>query len=82
MRRNACWPGLNVSTPGVGGNSISRPIEAHADKSMALLGRPVAVDLTKTPILCWQWQIDAPVASAGVKRACSWLGPGVADPGS
>ena len=39
-------------------------IEAHADKSMALLGRPVAVDLKKTPILCWQWRIDAPVASA------------------
>ena len=57
-------------------------IEAHADKSMALLGRPVAVDLTKTPILCWQWRIDAPVASAGVKRACSWPDPGVADPGS
>ena len=39
-------------------------IEAMADKSMALLGRPVAVDLKKTPILCWQWRIDAPVASA------------------
>ena len=39
-------------------------IEAQADRSMALLGRPVAVDLKKTPILCWQWRIDAPVASA------------------
>ena len=39
-------------------------LKAHADKSMALLGCPVAVDLKKTPILCWQWRIDAPVASA------------------
>lgn len=39
-------------------------IEAHADRSMALLGRPVAVDLKKTPILCWQWRVDAPVALA------------------
>ena len=43
-------------------------IEAQADKSMALLGRPVAVDLKKTPILCWQWRIDAPVASADMNR--------------
>ena len=39
-------------------------IEAHARKSMALFGRNVTVDLKKTPILCWQWRIDAPVASA------------------
>jgi len=43
-------------------------IEAHASKSMALLGRPVVVDLKKTPILCWQWRIDAPVASADMTK--------------
>ena len=43
-------------------------IEAKAKKSMALLGRNVAVDLKKTPILCWQWRIDAPVASADMTR--------------
>jgi hypothetical protein len=43
-------------------------IEAHASKSMALLGRPVAVDLEKTPILCWQWRVDAPVAAADMTR--------------
>jgi Protein of unknown function (DUF3047) len=43
-------------------------IEAHASKSMALLGRPVAVDLKKTPILCWQWRIDAPVATADMTK--------------
>jgi hypothetical protein len=35
---------------------------------MALLGRTVAVDLKKTPILCWQWRIDAPVASADMNK--------------
>lgn len=39
-------------------------IEAHAKKSMALLGRPLAVDLARTPILCWQWRVDAPLATA------------------
>jgi len=43
-------------------------VEAHANKSMALLGRTVAVDLKKTPILCWQWRIDAPVASADMNK--------------
>ena len=43
-------------------------VEARADKSMALLGRPLEVDLEKTPILCWRWRIDAPVASADMTR--------------
>lgn len=43
-------------------------IEARANRSMALLGRPVTVDLKKTPILCWQWRIDAPVAAADMTR--------------
>lgn len=43
-------------------------IEAKAKKSMALLGRNLTVDLKKTPILCWQWRIDAPVASADMTR--------------
>jgi hypothetical protein len=30
-------------------------IEARAERSMALLGRPVDVDLTTTPVLCWRW---------------------------
>ena len=43
-------------------------IEARAKRSMALLGRTLAVDLKKTPILCWQWRIDSPVASADMTR--------------
>lgn len=43
-------------------------VEAHASKSMALLQRPVTIDLQKTPILCWQWRVDAPVGSADMSR--------------
>lgn len=39
-------------------------VEARSEKSMALLSRPLAVDLEKTPILCWRWRIEAPVAGA------------------
>lgn len=39
-------------------------IEALADASMALLGRPLAVDLDATPVLCWRWRVDAPLKSA------------------
>lgn len=43
-------------------------IEAHANKSMALFGRTLAVDLKKTPILCWQWRVDATVAAADMSK--------------
>ena len=31
-------------------------IESQANRSMALLGRKVDVDLTATPVLCWRWR--------------------------
>ena len=43
-------------------------IEAQASKSMALLARSATVDLQKTPILCWQWRVDAPVATADMSK--------------
>ncbi len=43
-------------------------VEARAAGSMALLARPVTVDLTTTPILCWRWLVDGPVANADMKR--------------
>jgi hypothetical protein len=49
------WDGVNA-------------IESHASKSMALLARPLEIDLRVTPILCWQWRIDAPVASADMTK--------------
>lgn len=39
-------------------------IEANANSSMAVLARPIVVDLEATPILCWRWRVDAPVAAA------------------
>lgn len=43
-------------------------VEALADNSMALLARPIAINLTATPVLCWRWSIDAPVARADMRR--------------
>lgn len=43
-------------------------VESHAVASMALLARPLAVDLAKTPVLCWRWRIDAPLVSADMTQ--------------
>ncbi len=43
-------------------------IEAVSEAGMALLARPVTVDLARSPILCWRWRIDAPVAGADLTR--------------
>jgi hypothetical protein len=39
-------------------------VEAQAEKSMALLARPLEVDLQRTPILCWRWRVEAPLKTA------------------
>lgn len=39
-------------------------IEATAERSMALLARPVEIDLNLTPVLCWRWRVDAPLVKA------------------
>jgi len=39
-------------------------IEAIADRSMALLARPVDINLQRTPVLCWRWRVDAPLITA------------------
>lgn len=43
-------------------------VEAHAVKSMALLARPIEVDLAKTPVLCWRWRVEAPLKNADITR--------------
>lgn len=53
--RTRLWDGVNA-------------VEAHAVSSMALLARPVAIDLAATPILCWRWRIDAPLKTADMTR--------------
>lgn len=45
------WDGVNA-------------IEAQAKASMALMARPLTIDLAKTPVLCWRWRIDAPLKNA------------------
>jgi len=39
-------------------------VEAVANASMALLARPLEIDLKLTPILCWRWRVDAPLKTA------------------
>ncbi len=36
-------------------------VEAHAKGAMALLARPLQVDLDQTPVLCWRWWVDHPI---------------------
>jgi hypothetical protein len=43
-------------------------VEARAERSMALLARPIAVDLSVTPVLCWRWYVDAPVAKGDMTK--------------
>ena len=42
-------------------------VEGMARNSMALLARPVSIDLAAHPILCWRWRIEAPIAGANMK---------------
>jgi hypothetical protein len=39
-------------------------LEVTANASMALLARPLTVDLQQTPMLCWRWRVDAPLLAA------------------
>jgi hypothetical protein len=43
-------------------------VEAKVDRSMSLLARPVTIDLGKTPVLCWRWYVDGPVAKADMTK--------------
>lgn len=42
-------------------------VEGSASTAMALLARPASIDLAATPMLCWRWRIEAPVAGANMK---------------
>ena len=43
-------------------------IEAQSQRSMALLARPISVNLSATPMLCWRWFVNAPVAKADMTK--------------
>lgn len=39
-------------------------VKVQSDASMSLLARQIDVNLARTPLLCWQWRIDAPLHAA------------------
>lgn len=43
-------------------------LEVRSSGSMSLLGRPLQVDLQRTPVLCWRWRVDAPLKSADLTQ--------------
>jgi hypothetical protein len=43
-------------------------VEASVDRSMSLLARPIRIDLSATPILCWRWYVDGPVKKADMTK--------------
>ena len=43
-------------------------VHADAHASMALLARPLQIDLSATPVLCWRWRIDAVVQDADLDQ--------------
>ena len=43
-------------------------VEARANDSMALFARPLSVDLSSTPVLCWRWFVEAPVARGDMTK--------------
>jgi hypothetical protein len=46
----------------------SPAVEARFDSSMALLARPIKVDLVQTPVLCWRWMVQGVVAKADIRK--------------
>lgn len=42
-------------------------VEAKAEASMAMLARPVSVNLAQTPVLCWRWRVDDVLKSANIR---------------
>lgn len=43
-------------------------IEARADSSMALMARPLSIDLKQTPVLCWRWRVDDVLQAADMTQ--------------
>lgn len=39
-------------------------VRVESSNSMSLLARPINVDVSRTPLLCWSWRIDAPLKTA------------------
>ncbi|MFA5937748.1 MAG: DUF3047 domain-containing protein [Sinimarinibacterium sp.] len=54
MYRTMRWEGMDA-------------VEAIANASMALLARPVKIDLHATPMLCWLWRVERVVDTADME---------------
>jgi Protein of unknown function (DUF3047) len=65
QRLNKKVPATRFTATTIGGKNA---VEAKAVKSMALLTRKVAVDLTQTPVLCWQWRVSGALKSADITK--------------
>lgn len=67
------WREVRVR-PGLKPNSFHRrlwdgrrALEVVSSSSMSLMARPLAVDLSRTPVLCWRWRVDAPLSAADMR---------------
>lgn len=43
-------------------------VEAAANASMALLARPLTIDLQATPVLCWMWRVEGMLQKADLRQ--------------
>ena len=43
-------------------------LEVQSQASMSLMARPLSIDLSATPVLCWRWRVDAVIATADMKQ--------------
>ncbi len=43
-------------------------LEVHTNAGMSLMARPLTLDLSATPVLCWRWRVDAVIANADMKQ--------------
>lgn len=66
--RTIAYPGERPTRYRVAMVAGRAALEATVDGSMALMARPISVDLTRTPVLCWRWYVDAPVAKADMTK--------------
>jgi hypothetical protein len=66
--RTIAYPGERPTRYRVAVIAGRAALEAKVDGSMAMMARPISVDLTQTPVLCWRWYVDAPVANADMTK--------------
>jgi len=64
------WREIRLNTDLKPNTFVGRPwdgqaaLEVRSSSSMSMLGRPLAIDLARTPVLCWRWRVDAPLLTA------------------